>query len=193
MYKLCKTEQSAQRQRQMEQGLLEYMRLHRYEEITISALCAFLQIPRKSFYRYFDSKDGALFALIDHTFMEYEGFQPPFPDGKTRSMESDLESFFLFWESRRAVLDVLEKSGLSGILLERAIDHVKTMSSIGRFLPDESEHMKSYVSNFAISGIMIMMVNWHHEDFKESPAEMAQIATRLLSKPLFPNIRELLK
>ena len=193
MYKLCKTEQSAQRQRQMEQGLLEYMRVYRYEEITISDLCEHLQIPRKSFYRYFDSKDGALFALIDHTFMEYEGFQPPIPDGTARSMESDLESFFLFWESRKPVLDVLKKSGLSGILLERAIDHVKTMSSIVRFLPGESEHMRSYVSNFAISGIMIMMVNWHNAGYRESAKEMAQIATRLLSKPLFPDIRNLLK
>jgi len=193
VYKLCKTEQSAQRQRQMEQGLLEYMRIHRYEEITISNLCEHLQIPRKSFYRYFDSKDGALFALIDHTFMEYEGFQSPYTEGRARSMESDLESFFLFWESRKSVLDVLEKSGLSGILLERAIDHVKTMSSIGRFLPGESERMRTYVSNFAISGMMIMMVNWHHAGYRETPKEMAQIATRLLSKPLFPDIQEMLR
>lgn len=193
MYKLCKTEQSARRQRQMEQGLLEYMRGHRYEEITISSLCEFLRIPRKSFYRYFDSKDGALFALIDHTFMEYELFQPPRCEGRGRSMESDLEGFFLFWQTRRPVLDILEKSGLSGILLERAIEHVKTLSTVGRFLPEEAEHLKAYISNFAISGLMIMMVNWHRDGFRESPAEMSRIATRLLSKPLFPNIRELLK
>lgn len=192
MYKLCKTEQSAQRQRQMEQGLLEYMRGHRYEQITISDLCAYLQIPRKSFYRYFDSKDGALFALIDHTFMEYEGFRQPYPDGKPRTMEGDLEGFFLFWQEHKPILDVLEKSGLSGVLLERAIDHVQTMSSIGRFLPGEAAQLKAYISHFAISGLMIMMVNWHHGGYRETPKEMSQIAARLLSKPLFPDIRQML-
>ena len=36
MYKLCKTEQSAARQRLLESGLLEAMSLQRYEEISIS-------------------------------------------------------------------------------------------------------------------------------------------------------------
>ena len=70
MYKLCKTEQSAQRQRQLEEGLLELMRLRPYDEISVVDLCEYLQIPRKSFYRYFSNKDGALFALLDHTLME---------------------------------------------------------------------------------------------------------------------------
>ncbi len=192
MYKLCKTEQSAQRQKQMEHGLLEYMRSHRYEDITIIELCRYLQIPRKSFYRYFDSKDGALFALIDHTFMEYEGYHLPYPEGAVRTMENELTGFFHFWEEHRAVLDVLEKSGLSGILLERATDHMKHMTSVGRFLPGESELLKTFISNFAVSGLMIMMVNWHRDNFRQTPREMAVIATRLLSKPLFPDIQALI-
>ena len=71
MYKLCKTEQSAARQRQLEQGLLQVMSTSRYEDINVSGLCQKMGIPRKSFYRYFSSKDGALHALIDHTLMEY--------------------------------------------------------------------------------------------------------------------------
>ena len=71
MYKLCKTEQSAQRQRELEQGLLKMMLQCRYEDISVSDLCDQLEIPRKSFYRYFSSKDGALYALLDHTMMEF--------------------------------------------------------------------------------------------------------------------------
>ena len=54
MYKLCKTEQSAMRQRQLEQGLLQLMQTKRYEEISISDLCQRMGMPRKTFYRYFD-------------------------------------------------------------------------------------------------------------------------------------------
>ena len=75
MYKLCKTEQSAARQRQLEQGLLQAMQTQRYEDISISDLCDRMGIPRKSFYRYFSGKEGALAALIDHTLMEFEQFE----------------------------------------------------------------------------------------------------------------------
>ena len=74
MYKLCKTERSANRQRQLEEGLLTAMETTRYDDISVSDLCEQMDIPRKSFYRYFDSKDGALQALIDHTLMEFELF-----------------------------------------------------------------------------------------------------------------------
>ncbi len=71
MYKRCITEQSARWQRELEQGLLEIMATRRYEDITIMELCSWLDIPRKAFYRYFSSKEGAIYALIDHTLMDF--------------------------------------------------------------------------------------------------------------------------
>ena len=69
MYKMCKTEQSAARQRELEEGLLNIMLSRHYDEISVSELCDQLNVPRKSFYRYFSGKDGALHALIDHTLL----------------------------------------------------------------------------------------------------------------------------
>ena len=60
MYKICQTEQSARRQRELEQGLLQLMLRKNYEDISVSDLCEHMALPRKSFYRYFSSKDGAL-------------------------------------------------------------------------------------------------------------------------------------
>ena len=71
MYKYCKTEQSVQRQREMEKGLLDMMKYKQFEEISVSDLCDRLNIPRKSFYRYFSSKEGALHALLAHTLLEF--------------------------------------------------------------------------------------------------------------------------
>ena len=62
MYKLCKTEQSAARQRELEQSLAAMMLVRRYEDISVSEFCSYAGIPRKAFYRYFSSKDGALYA-----------------------------------------------------------------------------------------------------------------------------------
>ena len=90
MYKLCKTEQSAQRQRQLEEGLLAAMKTKRYEEITISDLCEQMDIPRKSFYRYFSSKDGALHALIDHTLLDFEQHTGILPGNAAGDAHQDL-------------------------------------------------------------------------------------------------------
>ena len=49
MYKLCKTEQSALRQRELEEGLLRAMLREPYESISVSELCDALGVPRKSF------------------------------------------------------------------------------------------------------------------------------------------------
>lgn len=193
MYKLCKTEQSAARQRQLEEGLLALMRAKRYEEITVSDLCQYLQIPRKSFYRYFSGKDGALHALIDHTLMEFESHTPPYEKGEKRTLQKDLERFFRFWQQRRPILDALERSGLSGILIERAIDYALTEVVFpGRFLPGEDRQTQNHVVMFGVCGLMSMMLQWHHSDYRDEISDMARVASRLLTQPLFPAAGKLL-
>ena len=181
MYKLCKTEQSAQRQRDIENGLLDAMLLKNYEDISISDLCDHLQIPRKSFYRYFSSKDGAFHALLDHTLQECRVETP---------VESDtihyFKQYFQFWLSRKRLLDALERSGLSGQLVERTItgalqDHT-FISHLVRKFPDMNQH---YAALFLISGMMAMMIQWHHNGCKESPKEMALTVSHLLTDPIF--------
>ena len=192
MYKLCKTEQSAARQRELEQCLVSLMNSRRYEEITVSDFCLHAGIPRKAFYRYFSSKDGALYALIDHTMLEFEGFSEPYERGENRTLVKDMEAFFLFWKHRKDVLDALAHSGLSGILIERAISYVRRGSLMTRLLPKDSPKVQAQVVQFTVSGLMIMMTTWHHEGFPDSPREMAELALRLVSQPLFPDLEKLL-
>lgn len=188
MYKMCKTEQSAQRQHQLEQGLLKAMSQHHYDEISVSDLCEQIGIPRKSFYRYFSGKDGALHALIDHTLLEYEGFSIPKKEGEVRSYQRDLERFFLFWRNQKLLLDVLARSGLSGVLIERAIDHA--LSEVGaprRFLTQHAAELRAHATMFGVCGLMSMVVTWHHDNFTQEPWQMAQIAVKLVTEPLFTN------
>ena len=186
MYKMCKTEQSAQRQRQLEQGLLKAMGSHHYDEISVSDLCEQIGIPRKSFYRYFSGKDGALHALIDHTLLEYEGFTVSGKEGEVRSYQKDLERFFLFWRTQKPLLDALSRSGLSGVLIERAIDHA--LSEVGtprRFLTRHAPELRAHATMFGVCGLMSMVVGWHNDSFFQEPWQMAQIAVKLVTEPLF--------
>lgn len=184
MYKLCKTEQSAARQRSIEEGLLEAMGSRKYDDITVSDLCAHLGIPRKSFYRYFSGKDGALFALIDHRLLEYENR----PDEKVNLWKNgfyvDFDWFFTYWKLQKPLLDALERSGLSGILVERAIRNSQAAEVLEyRELPPDYVQA---ATSFTICGMMSMVLQWHHDSYRKSVEEMAAMARTMLSRPLLP-------
>ena len=187
MYKFCKTEQSVQRQRELEQGLLAMMEHHRFEEISVSDLCVRLGIPRKSFYRYFSSKDGALFALLDHTLMEFydtgsiEGLRGGTPI-------NDLERFFLFWRNHRSLMDAVLRSNLGGMLVERAVSLAKQEELMPGYVRDWEDTMKDVAMSFVVCGLMSMVLQWHREGYKIPTEQMAKMAVKMLSRPLIPNM-----
>lgn len=184
MYKLCKTEQSAARQRELEEGLLRAMEDQRYEDISISDLCQQMGIPRKSFYRYFSGKDGALYALLDHTLLEYERLSLNEEDRKTEGINI-LEQFFYFWYQRKPLLDALESSGLSGVLTERAVHHAVAESAVpAHYLSAVTKDMRRHAITFVVTGLMSIMVSWHNSGYDRPYQEMAQLAGKMLTQPL---------
>lgn len=188
MYKQCRTEQSAARQRVLMEGFLEAMLQQHYDELTVSSLCEQMQIPRKSFYRYFSSKEGALHALIDHALLDFESFTSASAKG-TVSVQEEMELLFAYWLHKKRLLDALAKSGLSGVLVNRAIGHsvFETMRS-RRFLPVEEQQAQEYITLFAVSGFMSMVIQWHHDGYPQTVQQMAQIAIRLVSRPMAPDL-----
>ncbi len=189
MYKLCKTEKSVERQKEIESKLLLLMSEKRYDEITVSELCESLLMPRKAFYRYFDSKDDCLRALIDHTLLGYwdEETEKRRRSGE-RELLCELESFFRFWIKKRELLDSLSKSDLLGMLVEISASAMSSTVNIGKFLPTEDERMRQRIFQFTVCGLMFSMIDWYKSGFASSTREMADAAVRMLSKPLFPNL-----
>lgn len=188
MYKLCKTEQSARRQRELEIGLLRAMVSKHYEDINVSDLCLQLNIPRKSFYRYFSGKDGALHALIDHTLMEYERFNKAMYSTQPRTLYADLDRFFRFWKEQAPLLNALSKSGLSGVLIERALAYFQSEIAFPkRFFLGETTESQYHVVRFSVCGLLTMVLFWHAGGYQEPTTALASTAVRLLTRPLFPD------
>ena len=184
MYKLCKTEQSARRQRQLEQGLLEMMLRYRYEDISVSDLCDHLEVPRKSFYRYFSSKDGALYALLDHTMMEFFETSAGSSGMAPGSQIGDLDRYFVFWRQHEKLLEALQRNGLAGILVERAM----ALSLRERLMPGYMQEMSPQIQElgmaFSVCGLISMVIQWYNQGFQTPAEEMTKIAVSLLTKPL---------
>ena len=189
MYKICQTEQSNRRQRELEQGLLQLMLRRNYEDISVSDLCDHLQIPRKSFYRYFTSKDGALYALIDHTLADF--FQMPVSKEKVRGTAlGDLELYFAFWYENRLLLDALHRGSLSGILVERANNFALQEGHLPKQFKRFSPDLQTLAMSFSVCGLMSMILSWHRQGFQTPPAEMARLATNLLTAPLIHSYKD---
>lgn len=168
MYKICKTEQSALRQRELEIGLLSMMKERAYEDISISDLCLRLNVPRKAFYRYFSCKEGALQALIDHNLMEFNVIVED---------RLNLTEFFCFWLAQKPLLDAIAKNNLQDILYRRIIESAIREENI-------TSSAKTCKMNFILCGLMSMVLSWYHTGFKASPKDMARTAKQVLTTPL---------
>ncbi|MBQ3542726.1 MAG: TetR/AcrR family transcriptional regulator [Oscillospiraceae bacterium] len=182
MYKICRTEQSAARQKMFEQRLLQAMLSRDYEDISISDLCDQLQVPRKSFYRYFSSKDGALQALLDHTLLEF--VQEDFRKGDRSTAMGELESFFVFWYAHRDLIKALVRSRLVGILVERATYHAIHERMMPQYLLSKPLEVQQMALTFTVCGLLSMVLQWHNHNYRETPGEIARIASMMLAMPL---------
>lgn len=186
MYKQCRTEQSAQRQRELEQGLLRAMQKRHYDEISVSDLCQEMGIPRKAFYRYFSGKDGALHSLIDHALMDFDISSM----AEKQTAQTFMAQVFSYWTQRKPLLDSLERSGLSGVLIQRAINYSQHAENLPLFLGSTEKQTRDYATMFAVCGLMTIIVQWHHDGFPQSIERMAELAMRLVSEPLFVDAKK---
>ncbi len=188
MYKLCKTEQSGKRQREIERVFLKLMLEKRYDDISVSEICDRANIPRKTFYRYFDGKEGVLQSLIYHTMMDLEIVNLENND-VNHKISDEFEVLFSFWKSKRELLTAFDKSGLIGLLIEKTTDGaMKRFSEIKSYLSDSVDEDKKIALIFFVSGLMTMTVNWYRTGFAESVPNMARTTTKLITRPLFENL-----
>lgn len=176
MYKTCLTEESSRRQRQLERGLLAAMARQPYEKITLTALCRELDIPRKSFYRYFPTKEDCLLSLIDHTLSDCNDTALKGWNGRGELDSRVQLRFFQYWREQAAFLDALRDNNLRYLLLDRTtviVDRMKENSPSQDFARDQVEY-------FVAHGLMATVLRWHHHGFQSTPGEMAQVFGKLL-------------
>ena len=179
MYKHCATEESARRQRQLEACLLSLMETDNYAHITISHICDRAGISRKSFYRYFSSKEGCLYALLDHAIFDGAAYYlPDQPD--YHSARLIYERFFIYWKEKALLLDALEKNAMGLLLAERMLAYTIQEEQEFRYLFRTQRDESSERSIFYISGIIGLVLSWHKSGFSKSPAQMAMILSDMI-------------
>lgn len=179
MYKICHAEEASRRQRELERGFLDALGNRPYEKIKLTELCRELQIPRKSFYRYFPTKEDCLLSLIDHVLSDCNDIALRGWDGSTALDEQVQLQFFRYWKENTAFLDAIQENGLQHLLLDRTaviVDQMKEKTAGNSFARDQVEY-------FVAHGLMTTVLRWHRFGFQSSPEEMAAVFGRLLASP----------
>lgn len=179
MYKHCTTEESVLRQRQLEGCLLELMQTIPYSHITIGHICQRADISRKSFYRYFGSKDGCLYALIDHCIMDGASYYLPAHGGQMIAHDIYVR-FFSYWKDMAPLLDVLARNTLSLRLVERMMYYVDQEERDFHYYLGGSLHDSYEQILFMVSGIMGLVLSWHHSGFQKSVSQMADVLEKVI-------------
>lgn len=189
MYKQCRIEKSANRQREVENQLAKMMEKQEFSKIRVCELCEQIGMPRKSFYVYFDAKEDALQALIEHTICDFDYYEADATDTSATYTFKVLKRFFEFWKEKDMVLNGLSKSGLSGILVTKIIEHtIKSEKSIPFMHWADGKMLSETVLIYSVSGLMAIVLEWHRGGCKESTGEMARKATELLTSSYFKNV-----
>lgn len=184
MYKQCTTEITTARQRKMEHCLLDLLKTSSYEAITVGDICTSADVPRGMFYRYFDSKKDALYALIDHTLLEYmttinfsESAQSEDPLG--------MRELLLYWKSQKPLLDALKRNRMETLLFERSIRYCTVEEPLlSRHLKLAGNSADMEVVAFCINGVISAIFVWYESGFAKSTEEMARILQKLLTGPV---------
>ena len=189
MYKLCKTEQSANRQREIENCLVDILRTKHYEDITITEICQKMNMPRKSFYRYFDGKEGVIQSLINHLMMDYNTAHIDVNNKNNITIKGEFEVFFSFWKDKKEILSILDRSGILGRLIETATGFaMNEYDYVRNYLIDSDDEEKLVAYRFVVSGLMTMMISWYRGGFKESVETMSRATVKIITRPLFENL-----
>lgn len=178
MAKSCVTEKTAQRQEWIENGLLELMLVKKFEEITVSELCRSLGLSRRSFYRYFLDLEDVLDSLLKHTFQNMV-IPAALPE------IGDIQENYEFWLTHRSLLDALHNSGMIDKLFVYMLQNADPLAIDDYLAPDDlNMDLRREASLFAVSGSVALVIAWYVDGFRKTPEQMAQIAHRMLFRPL---------
>ncbi len=183
MYKNCQREQSIQRQNHIVRTFMGLLDRRSYHEITVTELCQAAGVPRKAFYRYFDTKEDIVQFAADTVILTYLRMENR-PEPSDSLNERFCQDMFSFWYEHRDYLRIMVCSECLGLFTE-SFARIILDSQLGFDMRSWSEQEQQAVYVFTTSGFISLLIYWVHTDFRETPEEMGNLLYRMLTQPIF--------
>lgn len=188
MEKLPQTQAAQMRRELLENALLELMRTKGYAQTTVTDICRTADIPRRTFYHYFDCKEAVLRAVVERMLSEcFLEVMLEFNQGFDAMRESLIRNFRYWQGPAREKLDLLLDNGLSGEMMQCALHWLESEHLGLPRRPGMDEKELEILTMVGTSGFFTLLMYWRRNEYRVTPEKMADFAIRALSEPLFPH------
>lgn len=183
----CSTERAIKIQQKVGNALYEMLGQMAYDKITVRDLCIRAELPRRSFYRYFENKKDVLdYVLMDmmQECMLYSMEMLP----ETNDIEDIFRLFFTYWKEQKVQwLYILRENHLEMVMIqmfqqwlfeERRLRYVKRGVT--------EEQLKTALT-FAMGGLMMTLFQWAEDGFRAEAQDLARYVSGILVRLLYPD------
>ena len=172
-------------------ALLLLMKEKNYNQISVSELSEIAQYDRRTYYRYFTSRDDILYSYCAILLAEMAADM-----SKTQlTPHSGFLLYFEFWNRNREFLKLLDKQNLLFFLGEKQdqllYQHVgrKVHNDLPPELADVSEFSR-YAYYFTLGGLWQMLILWIRDGMTQTPEQLTSYALSIfteMQKMVSPN------
>lgn len=190
MAKQCATEKTMERQNRIGKVLEQMMMEMDYDDIFVSDLCSRAGISRRSFYRYFNSKEDVLKFVLEDIIRDCH-LQIVLMFCPERSLEDRLTEFLIYWKEKQPHwLEILTRNHQEGLLIDMYLDWTREEYLKDRNMKEEDRSMISVSLEYAATGLLMTVFRWARLGFRKSPQEMAGYLADVMTRPLYDWILE---
>lgn len=167
-------------------SLLELLEKKEYSAITINMIVDHAKLGRRTFYRYFKTKDDAMKYITE---LLMDQFANNIINNHSSGMEEVAVAYFQFWEQYIDVLLLLKKAHVLYFIEDNFLELIANVAQKVKHIPEHipaeklTEIYEKYKYEFSIklAGFWKATIIWCEENPRKSPEEMAKIITSLLS------------
>ena len=182
MYKNCKTDVSAQRQKHIAMCFLELVKESSFDDISITELCQRASVPRNSFYRYFANKEAILKYLLEYSLHEtMTKVVQTYHAAQEREMIFYLTNWLRFYKEHEKVWSLFDDK-LHGMLLGYVINHYGSVLDPINKLDFRNQQTKGII--FYACGMQGILDVWRHFGYEQSEEEVAVQLYNVIRKPI---------
>lgn len=183
MYKICRSAKSRERQLHIAMTLVDMLAEQRFREVQISDLCRKAEIPRKAFYRYFDTKEDVISCLAEHALDESSDGRDMVEQG-LKYGEGMGVHIFRYWKEHQELFNALTDQDALGIFVTTYMRMIITNElGLNRVAPGHES--RQAVALFAAHGFIALLLQWKYSGFQRSPEELGRMFNQILTQPMY--------
>jgi len=162
------------------EALLRLMEKKRFSDITITEICKLAGVGRQTFYRRFASKEEIIKHELDRSFQEYmknlfERY------GITPSPQEIIIEGFNHWRKNERMHLLFIKQNMDEIFIKSLEQHFNYFRKKQIIQPEWDD----YFPEFALGGILLVLLAWVKNGMQESAEEMGEIVSNFFNRDYF--------